>query len=264
MERTYSPAEGIHVLPSFAPIPGFGLLAVNAFVLEAREPVLVDCGLIAEQEEFMSTLRSVIDPQELRWLWLTHTDRDHIGSFYRLLEEVPHLRVISTYAGVGKMSLESPLPLDRVYLLNPGQSIDVGGRRLTAVQPPVFDAPETTGFFDSKSRALFSSDCFGAILASPAEDARDISPKELKEMGTLWATIDAPWIHNIDRAAYGKALEQVRQMDPSMVLSAHLPAAPGMTEQLLETLAAVPDANPFVGPDQAALEAMIGQITHAA
>jgi flavorubredoxin len=264
MERSYSPAEGIHVLPSFAPIPGFGFLAVNAFVLEAREPVLVDSGLIAEQEEFMNTLRSVIDPQELKWLWLTHTDRDHIGSFYRLLEEVPHLRVITTYAGMGKMSLASPLPLDRVYLLNPGQSIDVGGRRLTAVQPPLFDAPETTGFFDSKSRALFSSDCFGAIVSSPGEDARDIAPRELAEMATLWATIDAPWIHNVDRARYGKVLQKVREMAPALVLSSHLPAAPGMAEQLLTTLAAAPQSRPFVGPDQAALQAMVGQITHAA
>jgi flavorubredoxin len=161
MEKSYSPAEGIHVLPAYDPLPGYGILPINAFVLKAKEPVLVDSGLISEQDEFMATLSSVIDPQELKWLWLTHTDRDHIGSAHKLLEEVPHLRVITTYLGVSKMSLSSPLPLDRVYLLNPGQSINVGDRTLTDIQPPLFDAPETTGFIDSKSRAFFSSDCFG-------------------------------------------------------------------------------------------------------
>ena len=43
-----------------------------------------------------------------------------------------------------------------------------------------------------------------------------------------------------------------------MVLSSHLPAAPGaMTERLLASLAEAPDAPPFVGPDQAALEQML-------
>jgi hypothetical protein len=34
-----------------------------------------------------------------------------------------------------------------------------------------------------------------------------------------------------------------------------------MTEQLLSTLAALPGTTPFVGPDQAALQAMLAQIT---
>jgi flavorubredoxin len=264
MERPYSPAEGIHVLPTYAPIPGYGTLPVNAFVLKAKEPVLVDCGLISEQNEFMDALSSVIDPQELKWIWLTHTDRDHIGSFHKLLEEAPRLRVITTFMGAGKMSLSSPLPMDRVYLLNPGQSIHVGDRRLTAVQPPIFDAPETTGFIDSKSGALFSSDCFGAIMSSPAEDVRDIPQEELTEMGTIWATIDAPWIHSINRGLFGKTLNRIRELSPSMILSSHLPAAPGMTTQLLKTLASVPDAKSFTGPDQEALQRMLGQITQAA
>jgi flavorubredoxin len=140
----------------------------------------------------------------------------------------------------------------------------VGDRQLTAFQPPTFDAPETTGFVDSKSGVLFSSDCFGAIVSSPAEDARDIPQKELSEMGTVWATIDAPWVHNIDRALFGKTLDRIHELSPSMVLSSHLPAAPGMTTQLLKILASAPDAKPFSGPDQAALQQMLGQVTQAA
>jgi hypothetical protein len=50
-------------------------------------------------------------------------------------------------------------------------------------------------------------------------------------------------------------------MDPSMILSSHLPAADArMTDRLLATLADVPAARPFVGPDQAALEQMLKQM----
>jgi hypothetical protein len=48
-----------------------------------------------------------------------------------------------------------------------------------------------------------------------------------------------------------------------MVLSSHLPPAPGqMTERLLASLAAAPTAQPFVGPNQAALEEMLKKMTH--
>jgi flavorubredoxin len=261
MKEVYSPTEDTHVLPTYYPVPGFGILPVNAFVLKAKEPVLVDAGLLAEQEEFISTLSSVIDPKELKWLWLTHTDLDHIGSLQRLLQEVPQLHVITTYLGAGKMGMISPLPMDRVYFLNPGQSLDIGDRKLTAMKPPSFDAPETTGFFDSKTRALFSSDCFGAVMSSPAQDARDISRKELNEFQLMWATVDSPWLQSVDRQIFGKTLNTVRDMSPSMILSSHLPPAQGMTEDFLKTLASARDAKPFVGPDQEALQQMLAQLT---
>jgi flavorubredoxin len=84
-------------LPTLFPVPGLGFVPVNAFVLRAAQPVLVDTGLIPEQEAFMAALRAVIEPRELRWLWLTHVDPDHVGSLQRLLDEAPALRVVGNF-----------------------------------------------------------------------------------------------------------------------------------------------------------------------
>jgi flavorubredoxin len=257
MCEPYQAAPDVDVLPAYFPIPGLGIIPVNAFVLRATEPVLVDTGLAPLSDEFMQRLSAVIDPGDLRWLWLTHCHPDHIGSLRRVLEAAPKLRVITTFLGVGVMSLFQPLPMDRVHLLNPGQSISVGDRTLTAIQPPSFDSPETTGFFDPKAAAFFSSDCFGALLSEPAGNAADIGSAKLREGLIRWATVDAPWLHLVDRAVFGQRLNRVREMAPKLVLSSHLPLASGMTEELVQYLAAAPDAEPFVGPDQPALEAML-------
>ena len=152
--------------------------------------------------------------------------------------------------------------MDRVHLLNPGQAITVGDRTLTAVKPPVFDNPSTTGFLDERSGAFFSSDCFGALLQAVPERADDLSDDELRQGQVLWATIDSPWVHKTDPAAFAKELDLVRQMDPTLVLSSHLPAASGaLTERLLRSLEATPSAQPFIGPDQAALEHLLAQMT---
>ena len=87
MITTYKAAPDIDVLTSSFPIPGFGLVPINAFVLHGPEPVLVDTGAVVEREEFMTALRSVIDPADLKWIWLTHTDFDHIGALPQLLDE---------------------------------------------------------------------------------------------------------------------------------------------------------------------------------
>lgn len=257
MFEPYRVTEDIDVMPSYFPIPGFGILPINAFVLRAAEPVLVDTSLALLNNQFMDRLSTVIDPADLRWLWLTHCDPDHIGSLHRLLELAPKLRVITTFLAVGKMSLSAPLPMDRVYLLNPGQSLEVGDRTLTAVKPPIYDAPETTGLHDSKSDAFFSADCFGALMAEPAENAADIPPEDLRQGMITWTTIDAPWLGLVDAPRFMQSLDRVRALKPKVILSAHLPAVHGSGNELLDYVAAAVAAEPFVGPDQQALEAML-------
>lgn len=262
MITTYTAAPDIDVLTSSFPVPGFGLIPINAFVLHAAEPVLVDTGAVVDSDDFMAALRSVIDPADLRWIWLTHTDFDHIGSLHRLLSENPELRVITTFLGVGIMGLSAPLPMDRVHLVNPGQGISVGDRSLTAVRPPTFDNPITTGLYDDRSGALFSADCFGALLAEVPQRAEDLSDDELHQGQVFWATVDSPWLHAVDPAVFAASLDGIRRLHPDHVLSSHLPAASGDTlDRLLRSLETVPTASPFVGPDQAALEQMLAGMT---
>lgn len=260
MEISYAAANDIQVLSSHVPVPGLGVIPANAFVIRASEPVLVDAGVAIRHDGFLSALCALVDPEDLRWLWLTHTDPDHIGGVRWLLDMAPALQVITTFVGAAKMALHAPLPMERVYILNPGQSIDLGDRRLTAVKPPVYDAPETTGLHDSKSGALFSADCFGAVLPAPVEDARLVAEEDLVEAQMLWATVDSPWLHYVDRAYFADALDEVRRLAPTVVLSSHLPKAPGMLEQFLGTLLRVPERAPFVGPDHAAVQATLAQV----
>jgi flavorubredoxin len=259
--QTYRPAPDVHVITSSYPLPGLGFVPINAFVIDGAEPVLIDAGAVVESAQFMAALRSVIDPAALSWLWLTHTDGDHIGCVHELLASNPRLRVVTTYLGLGIMSLFAPLPIDRVRFVNPGDRLELRDRTLTAWRPPAFDNPSTTGVFDSSSRILYSADCFGAMLADPPHDAAALSKQELRDGQVFWATLDAPWLHKVDRAIFARELEAIRRMAPAMILSSHLPAAgAALTERLLGALADVPAAPPFVGPDQAALEAMLEQM----
>jgi hypothetical protein len=248
-------ADTISVV-SYFPISPYGLLPVNAFLLRAAQPVLVDTGLSALRDSFLKQLRSAIDLKDLRWIWLTHTDADHMGNLLPILAEAPNARVVTTFLGMGKMALQQ-LPLDRVYLLNPGQELDVGDRKLLCVKPPSFDAPETTGIVDSRTRVFFSADCFGALMKKPAETAADISPEDLREGVVTWTTIDAPWLEMADRGQWNLSLHRVRSLEPSVILSSHLPPAAGITETLLKHLVAAGSATPFKGPDQTALESLM-------
>jgi len=259
MVTTATVVPGIDVLTSDIDIPGLGHLPINAYVLHGADPVLVDTGSIAQADEFLAALRTVVDVGDLRWIWLTHTDFDHIGLLHRLLAENPDLRVITTFFGVGIMGLFEPLPMDRVNFVNPGETLTLTDRALTAVKPPAFDNPITVGFHDDRANALFSADCFGALLPALPERADDLGDDELRSGQVTWGSIDSAWMHKADPAVIAADLARTRAVDPALVLSAHLaPASGSMLDRMCNAIATVPSAPPFAAPDQAALDAMLG------
>ncbi|HKC27250.1 MAG TPA: MBL fold metallo-hydrolase, partial [Jatrophihabitans sp.] len=255
------PHPDVTVFNDHMEIPGLGFLPINAFLLHAAQPVVIDTGLGLPDRDFVSSLAEVIDPKDVRWIWLTHPDRDHTGGLFSLLDAAPHARVVTTFGGAGIMSTERPLPMDRVYLLNPGQRLDVGDRTLTGIRPPLWDSAATVGVFDGKSGVLFSSDCFGAPLASVeyacATNVAAVPADDLRNAQLLWSSVDSPWVQQVDPARFQQSLSPVRDLDPSWIFSVHLPPIHENTAGMLENVSLAPTASEFVGPDQAALEAML-------
>jgi len=246
-----------------------GALPVNAFLIKDEEPVLIDTGWTPEREEFLSALFSQIDPKAIRWLWLTHADRDHTGSVTDVLEEAPDARVVATFVTLGLMGAGTqPIPPERAYLVRSGTRIPVGSRELIALRPPLFDNPGTVGFFDPKSRVLFTSDFFGGIMPSQdaalSENVADVPEDDVTAGQLLWGSVDAPWAHSIDESKFAAALDEVRRFDPEVALSTHLPPIRGDVERHLKTIAQLPGSTPTQTPDQAELEAALAQIAHGA
>ncbi len=250
MDAPYQPAPDVHVLPSSLPFPGVGVFTINAYVLLAEEPVLIDTGIAVDGEEFIEALSSVIDPAALRWVWLTHDDADHTGSVQRVLELAPNARLATPAFSALRMATWWPVPLERVHAIRPGDQLHVGDRTLVAIRPPLYDNPMSTGIFDGATGALFSVDSFGAIIPEATQDAAEI-PQDVLTGGMVgWATSDSPWAHVVDRQQFSQVLEDVRRLQPSRIFSSHLPAATGTSlDRFLQLLEAVPDAEPFMSPD---------------
>ena len=250
MDAPYQASPDVHVLPTNFTVPGVGTLPINAYVLLAEQPVLVDTGVAVDRPQFLDALSSIVDPSALRWIWLTHDDADHTGNLEAVMELAPDARLVTPAFAALRMGTWWPVPLDRVYSIRPGDQVDVGDRRLHALQPPLYDNPMSTGFVDSKTGAFFSVDAFGALLPGPTENLDEVSPEALAGGMAGWATSDSPWSHLVDRGRFHEVLEGVRKLEPSHIFSSHLPAASGMSlDRFLEVLEAVPDAEPFVGPN---------------
>ncbi|WP_426573946.1 MBL fold metallo-hydrolase [Aquihabitans sp. McL0605] len=263
MDEPYRVAGDVHVLPSQMIVPGVGSIPINAFVILSEHPVLVDCGLGNDEPEFIEALGSVIDPADLAWIWLTHDDGDHTGSLETVLRLAPTARLATHGLGALRLNTSWSVPLDRVHALAEGDRLDVGDRVLRALRPPTYDNPMSTGIFDERSKTFFSVDSFGAILQESYRDVADVPEEELLGGMVAWATFDSPWLQLVGRERTAAVLEGVRALGAEQVLSSHLPPAVGRVDALLDVVAGVPDAAPFVAPDAATFDAIVAGMAPA-
>ncbi len=254
----YQPTSDVHVLPVTLPMGPEGVLTVNAFVLSAQEPVLIDTGIGQAGDDLLEAVDEVVGLRNLRWLWLTHDDADHTGAVQRVLDAAPQAKLVTHAFSAMRMSTWWPVPLDRVHAIRPGDRLSVGDRTLRAVAPPLYDNPMSVGLLDESSGSFFSVDSFGAVLPGPTQDAAEVPHEALAGGMLAWSVMDSPWSSMLDRAKFADVLEGVRRMQPSRIFSSHLPAASGTSlDRFLEVLGSAPDATPMEAPSHAEFTAMI-------
>lgn len=261
LDDPFPAGDDVHVLPTYWPMPQGGVVPMNAFLLRAGDPVLVDTGVGVLREEFIDAFSSLIDPADLRWIFLTHEDRDHTGALDALLDLAPRVRIAATSETISRVSYAGPLPQDRVHVVNPGDVLDVGDRRLGVIRPPLFDSPGTVGFLDAHTGALFSSDCFGAALPTADQAAvsavEELPPDTVAHGQLAWASADSAWVGLVEPAKLHRAVNQLRRLQPRRILSSHLPPIHSRVEAALDTIASVPDAGPAPPMTKAALQALL-------
>src|SRR5262245_55482089 len=141
-----------------------GFAYVNTMVVKGKEPTLVDTGGPIHRDQYFEAAFSLVDPKDVRWVFLSHDDRDHSGNIMQVLERCPNATLVTNFVAVARMSEEWQLPMHRMRWVNDGESWSAGDRTLTAVRPPLFDSPATRGLYDSKTRVYYSADCFGALV----------------------------------------------------------------------------------------------------
>ncbi|WP_374626366.1 MBL fold metallo-hydrolase [Devosia sp.] len=250
-------APDVTTFTGFFPIGPLGILPANSHFIHAREPILVDTNGIAFEEQYLEALRQIIDPADLKWVYVSHTDLDHIGNLDAVLKLAPNARVVVPGLGAAKFGLRNDFDMSRLVPMDHGQRLDLGDRELVLLKPPTYDAPETTGFFDTKTRVLFSVDAFGALLDTPYEETEAIPEATLRDGMTTWAGIDAPWLGMVDKTRLGHLLSDIARLDPTAIISGHLPVtAGGMIPRVLGNMLGALSEDRFAHPDRDSIEAL--------
>ena len=185
---------------------------LNSLVILAKEPVIVDTGTPANRHQWLEDVFAIVEPEDVRWVFLSHDDVDHTGNLDQVMEACPNATLVVNWAMQERHTNAFNFPLERCIWNQTGDSFDVGDRTLLAVRPPVYDSPTTRGLYDPKNELYWSVDTFAAPMTSaPTENAAEVDVDFWQEGMTLFAfgAISA-WLPIVDPAKFADTVAAIQ------------------------------------------------------
>jgi flavorubredoxin len=239
---------------------------LNSMVILGQEPVIVDTGTPANREKWLRDAFSLVEPTDVRWVFISHDDVDHVGNLDEVMTACPNATLVCNWAMIERHTNCFEFPLDRCRWVMHDESFEAGDRTLHAVRPPIYDSPTTRGLFDSKTGVYWAADTFATPLPAPETPVADLDP-EFWEFGmTLFAYgALAPWLSVVDVAKFGRCVDAIEKLDIKTIGGCHTPAIEGPhIKRAFDHVRGLPAVECPPLPDQSILDQIIAATSRPA
>ena len=133
----------------------------NSFLIRGEKTALVDTSHEKFRQIYLEKLLNLIDPAEIDYLIVSHTEPDHSGLIKDVLQRAPHITVVGSKVAMQFLDEMVHQPYKKLQVKN-GDRLDLGkGHELEFVSAPNLHWPDTILTFDHKTSLLFTCDVFG-------------------------------------------------------------------------------------------------------
>ena len=219
-------SDGIYRIGTFVPDAG---MTFNQILVTGDEPLLFHTGMRALFPLVSEAVGRVMPVEQLRWISFGHVEADECGAMNDWLGAAPNAQV--AFGGLGCVVSVNDLADRPPRALNDGETIDIGGKRLTYLATPHVPHGWDAGvLYEETTGTLLCGDLF-----TQTGDAASIS-----EDSPMDATIAAEDLFAYSSLAPSTAdtVQRLAELEPTTLALMHGPAHRGDGGGWLRDLAA--------------------------
>jgi flavorubredoxin/flavin reductase (DIM6/NTAB) family NADH-FMN oxidoreductase RutF len=150
----------------------------NSYIIRGEKTALVDTSHEKFRELYLNTLTDLIDPQEIDYIIISHTEPDHSGLVKDVLQLAPQAVVVGAKVAINFLEDLVHQPFERQLVKN-GDTLDLGnGHLIEFVNAPNLHWPDTIFSYDRGTEVLFTCDAFGMHYCSDLTFDEDLGAIE--------------------------------------------------------------------------------------
>ncbi|PED07939.1 FprA family A-type flavoprotein [Bacillus pseudomycoides] len=138
----------------------------NAYLLKTEKPTVIDTVDLEFGREFVEYLSELIDPQEIQYIVVNHTEPDHSGGLAALASRATKATIVCTEIAVPELQEMYKLHNRNFLVVKDGDTLDIGGKTLKFKETPYLHTEETMITYCIEDKILFSCDIFSTHVAN--------------------------------------------------------------------------------------------------
>jgi flavorubredoxin len=167
----------------------------NAYLIVDEHVTLIDTVKAEFVPEMLARVSEIIDPQKISYIVSNHVEMDHSGGLPEIIARVKPEKVFCSPMGKAGLSrhYKEAWPFVEVRT---GDTVATGSYTLSFLETPMLHWPDSMMTYLQEEKILFSSDGFGAHLASSErfdDHLPDFPPDYLHQVQKYYANILMPF-----------------------------------------------------------------------
>lgn len=136
----------------------------NSYFINAEVKAVVETVKEKFWPEYEAKLRSLMDPADLQYIILNHTEPDHSGCVGKLIEIAPKAKIVGSGNAIRYMKDLTSVPFESIQVRD-GEELSLGNKTLRFVSAPNLHWPDSMYTYLVEDQVLFTCDSFGAHYA---------------------------------------------------------------------------------------------------
>lgn len=199
----------------------------NSYYIDADKKVIIETAKEKFADKYLSKVRSVVNPAEIAYIILNHTEPDHSGSLTKLLEIAPGAIVVGSGQAIKYLQDMHERKFE-FLVVKDGDELDLGNKKLKFIGAPNLHWPDSIYTYLVEDKILFTCDSFGAHYCSE-EMFDDLVGDYSDSFKYYFDVILKPYSKFMLRA-----IEKIRNLDINIIATGHGPILRSTHKKIVE------------------------------
>lgn len=137
----------------------------NSYLINAQKKAIVEASKEKYWDTYLAKIKSLVNPEEIEYIIVNHTEPDHSGNVANLLKIAPNAKVVGSGNAIRYLNDLMGFEFPNIVVKD-GATLDLGNKTLRFIGAPNLHWPDSIYTYLEDEKILFTCDSFGSHYCS--------------------------------------------------------------------------------------------------